>query len=430
VSQSGLITPVTLYDANGNTIGSLSRTLYSDPNGDRRTIHNDATITASGSQVLTWVGHSEWYLLINVKNAPTGTSPTIQFRIDEVDPIDQTTTGFGESGGRLGAVLSAAGIDVIEVPELVSDTVKISWTVTGAGASFTGVNVTFCGHGAGNAIEGQAPVGTVLHDAPVPVAGVDDANLIRACKVDADGSLQVIVSNLPAGTSPGSRAGVVILAGGSSGTLNPIRATAYNEQTTNAQRSISSSNANDTSAGTGARTVKITYLDATGAGPFTETVTLNGTTPVNTVATDICYIESIEVLTVGSGNSNAGTITLWTATAGGGTAIGTIGVGTVFGGVGDNRTLWAHHYVATGLVCNVTGFIVGATATSTFHFKAKSLAANSANVIITATIATQAEFQRTFSSPPKIAGPARILGYGVPSTNGVTMNAALDFYDQ
>lgn len=128
-----------------------------------------------------------------------------------------------------------------------------------------------------------------------------------------------------------------------------ILKTAYTEQSSNAQRSIASSSINDTSAGTGARTVVLTYLDSTGAGPYTETITLNGVSYVNTVATDICFIESIVVATVGSGGSNAGTLTLKAATAGGGATIATVTIG-------DNRTLWTQHYVPLGKTCYITDF--------------------------------------------------------------------------
>ena len=55
-------------------------------------------------------------------------------------------------------------------------------------------------------------------------------------------------------------------------TIKTVERTTYTEQTTNAQRSFASSSANDTAAGTGARTIKITYYDASGNGPYTETV--------------------------------------------------------------------------------------------------------------------------------------------------------------
>src|SRR5512135_3111762 len=55
-----------------------------------------------------------------------------------------------------------------------------------------------------------------------------------------------------------------------------IRATTYTPQGTNAQRSVNSTSASDASAGTGARTVTINYLDATNIALASETVTLNG----------------------------------------------------------------------------------------------------------------------------------------------------------
>lgn len=136
-----------------------------------------------------------------------------------------------------------------------------------------------------------------------------------------------------------------------------VRATTYTPQASNAQRSIKSTSANDTSAGTGARTVMITYLDITGAGPFTETLTMNGTTGVNTVNTNIAFLERIEVVTVGSGGSNAGTIQFMTTTAGGGSVWGSIAVS-------DNQTFWAHHYVPVNKTAYLLNMRTGTTANS------------------------------------------------------------------
>lgn len=133
-----------------------------------------------------------------------------------------------------------------------------------------------------------------------------------------------------------------------------VRGTVYTPPGNNAQRSIKSANANDTGAGTGARTVTITYLDAACAGPFTETITLNGITAVNTVNTNIALIERMEVATVGSGGGNAGVITLNTGLNGAGGVIGTIAAG-------DNQTFWCHHYVPAGK----TGFILTVEGAST-----------------------------------------------------------------
>jgi hypothetical protein len=134
--------------------------------------------------------------------------------------------------------------------------------------------------------------------------------------------------------------------GTSATTTVTIRASAYTPPGNNVQRSIKSSSANDTAAGTGARSVKITYFDASLNGPFTETITLNGTTAVNTVSTTMAFIEKMEVATVGSGGGNAGTLTLTTTTGGAGSTIGTVMAG-------DNRTFWTHHYVPVGKSCYV-----------------------------------------------------------------------------
>jgi len=414
-----------------NTIGTLFKTLYSDPNGDRRTIHNNATITSSGSSVLTWVGYAEWYLVINLKNAPTGTSPTIQFKIEQVDPIDQTTV---LTGVRVftGTLMNTSGVDVIEVPELISDTVKISWTVTGAGASWTGVNVTFCGHASGNAIEGQADVGTVADDPPVPVAGTDGDGYIRYLNVDAAGNLKVVTQIVSGDATTGLVIGAAILGGGTSGTLQPIRATTYNTQSVNAQRSIASANANDNSAGTGARTVRITYLDASGNGPYSEVITMNGTTAVNTVATNICYIEKMEVETTGTLGYNAGVITLYVSTGGTGGTIGTIGVGTTLAGQGDNRTFWGHHYVPLGKeaeIATITTSTAGSVGAS-FFMRARVIGVNEPDIQVSEFTSNSASFTRTLGIPLKVMGPTRLLMYGIPSTNNVTLYASFDFSEQ
>lgn len=117
-----------------------------------------------------------------------------------------------------------------------------------------------------------------------------------------------------------------------------IRGTIYNEQTVNGQRSIVSTSANDSSAGTGARKVQLRYFDQAMVGPWFEIVTLNGLTPVNTQALDICFIERMDVVEVGSQLGNLGTITLKTGLAGAGTDIGVIAAG-------DNETNWCHHYI-------------------------------------------------------------------------------------
>lgn len=75
------------------------------------------------------------------------------------------------------------------------------------------------------------------------------------------------------------------------------------------QMQVVSSSANDTAAGTGARSVRIYYLD-TNYVAHDETVILNGTTPVLTAATNILRVNKMHVKTVGSSGVSAGNISL------------------------------------------------------------------------------------------------------------------------
>jgi hypothetical protein len=215
-------------------------------------------------------------------------------------------------------------------------------------------------------------------------------------------------------------------------TLKPVQRTTYTEQTTNGQRSIASASANDTSAGTGARTLKITYLDQTGAGPFTETLTLNGTARVNTVATNICFIEQMEVVTAGSTGSNVGIITLFTLPTAGGTAIGTIAAT-------NNQTFWAHHYIPTAKECNITGLSCGHNGTTVgsgglFFIRAQPIGVpNSIDRQVTDFVRLYGQSSniiRSYPSPIKVPGPARLTVYVTPETASSTIyRAAFDFFE-
>lgn len=105
---------------------------------------------------------------------------------------------------------------------------------------------------------------------------------------------------------------------------------------------ISSSSADDTSAGTGARTVFIKGLDGD-YNEVSETVTLNGQTAVNTTNSYL-YVNYFYVVTVGSGGANAGNINVGTGTV-------TAGVPAVLYDViatGYNNRTTAHYCVPAG----------------------------------------------------------------------------------
>ncbi len=72
---------------------------------------------------------------------------------------------------------------------------------------------------------------------------------------------------------------------------------------------VSDDNADNGATATGALTIRIHYLDDTGAEQ-TEDLTMNGTTDVDTVATDIRFVNDMYALTVGSNGVAEGNITI------------------------------------------------------------------------------------------------------------------------
>ena len=105
---------------------------------------------------------------------------------------------------------------------------------------------------------------------------------------------------------------------------------------------VSSTSANDTSAGTGARTVFIEGLDGS-YNVISETVILTGQTAVNTT-NSYMYVNQLYVVTVGSGGENAGVINV-------GTGVVTAGVPAVLYDLiaaGYNTRTTAHYCVPAG----------------------------------------------------------------------------------
>ena len=129
---------------------------------------------------------------------------------------------------------------------------------------------------------------------------------------------------------------------------------------------ISSSDANDTSAGTGAQTVYIEGVDGN-FNVVSETVELNGQTAVNTTNSYL-YVNSFYVATVGSGGANAGNINAGTGTV-------TSGVPAVLYdiiAIGYNQRTTGHYCVPAGFTGYMTegsisaGQASGSTAVTAF----------------------------------------------------------------
>lgn len=230
-------------------------------------------------------------------------------------------------------------------------------------------------------------------------------------------------------TEPGAAASNGVAFGfiATSATTNvPIRPTTYTEPSVGAQRSFASSSANDRLASTGARTVKVTYYDASMNGPFTETVTLNGATAVATVATNICFVESMEVVTAGSGGTNAGVITLYTNTTGGAGAIASIATGI-------GLMQYAHRYVPPGRAIYITQMSAAVTANASLvTLVQRDLVAN-VNLQISESIraaTAQASVVRTFSQPLCVVGPSRVVMFAQPSSAAaMTTYGSFDYYE-
>lgn len=106
---------------------------------------------------------------------------------------------------------------------------------------------------------------------------------------------------------------------------------------------VSSSSANDASAGTGARTVTFYGLDAN-YEEINETVTLNGQTQVATTKSFLRVFRGF-VATVGSGGTNAGDIYIGTTGASAGVPTGTFYAKIT---AGEAQTLMAVYTVPAG----------------------------------------------------------------------------------
>ncbi len=334
-----------------------------------------------------------------------------------------------------------AGQDGINTQSIFTDTTgrQVMVGASPDGSAVTGNPVLMGGQDGTNAqsiltdttgrlvMVGAAADGAATTGNPVLIAGQDGTNT-QSILTDTTG--RIVIASAASAAQNGFANGEIILA---STTPTAIRSTTYTEPSAGAQRSMASSSASDTSAGTGARTVRITYYTlsaGTIAGPFTETVTLNGTSNVNTVATNICYIEKLEVLTVGSGGVNAGTISLFGATGGGGGTVWTIAIGA-------NKTFGCHHYVPSGKICSITTFTGGIKGADTSGFTLRykdPTNANSAEIQINDLLRAPSSGNtpvRPYTAPLKITGPSRITAFAIPdSSSSRTYYASFDFYEE
>jgi len=191
---------------------------------------------------------------------------------------------------------------------------------------------------------------------------------------------------------------------------------------------IVSSSASDAEDGVGARTVRIQGLTAWNVAEATETVTLNGTTPVNTVNSYV-IIHRMKVLTSGGTNINVGTITATAATDSTVTAEIAIGQGQTqmaIYGVPSVQSLYMTRFYA---------YINDANAASRVDVQ---LRANENPDVQTTNFINKFDLQLanngtsvgevTFNIPIKFAGPCLIKVQGIANAADIDMSAGFDGY--
>lgn len=136
-----------------------------------------------------------------------------------------------------------------------------------------------------------------------------------------------------------------------------VRASTFVEQTWPCRRSFSSTSGNDNASGSGARQIRLTYYDGQMNGPYTEDLYLSGTTAVDTVNTNIQFVEHIRCTLVGANGGNEGNVNMFATSSGGGGLIAQIPAD-------DGKTYYAHHYVRPGDVFSLKRLFANTTTTA------------------------------------------------------------------
>lgn len=171
------------------------------------------------------------------------------------------------------------------------------------------------------------------------------------------------------------------------------------------QMRVVSTSAADASAGTGVQKVVIDYLD-TNYNIGQEVVTLNGVTPVNTVATNILRINGFHSSQVGTGGVAAGNISL-TNTA------GTVTYGYIV--LGENLAMQAVFTIPAGMVGYANHWQASSGSAAGGHFCQINFQATSHNGVLV---------PGAFLSQDIIAG--QNLGYAVNFPIPITIPATAD----
>lgn len=164
--------------------------VYIDPN--LVSVLSNSTVAANGSFTSDPVlGGGQVSLIINITGTPTGGSPTLQFSVQEVDPVDGVTAIGSATTSN---IFNSASYQVISLASTNSCRFKVTWTVGGSTPSFGGVNVSLSNKIGGGSAGSNASVGSVNVTAPssaTMIGGVDDSGNLSPFSVSPAGHLPI-----------------------------------------------------------------------------------------------------------------------------------------------------------------------------------------------------------------------------------------------
>lgn len=210
--------PVQVAGFDGTDVRNLLTDIYGsqwhNTSPNLTVIHNNATITTSGSQVITNVGRTEIIFGLAIAGTVSGTTPSLTFTVTEVDGVVNTITmtapGNTISAGPYTNTNHTNYITMLSF----TGAIKVAWTVTGTTPSFGGVytwivvkeqSLDYGLNQAGNQLPvsvvnmdansntivvGAAASGAALSGNPVLMAGSDGVDA-RNLSTNASGNLLV-----------------------------------------------------------------------------------------------------------------------------------------------------------------------------------------------------------------------------------------------
>ena len=179
---------------------------------------------------------------------------------------------------------------------------------------------------------------------------------------------------------------------------------------------VQSTSTSDKTGSTGILTIKIGYLDGDYVSK-TETLSMNGTTPVQSIATNMFRVNSIRTVTVGTGASAAGTIRV--------SGSSNANILRILN-IGQNRGRALIYTVPSGSTAFITGVNISSVATAIGHFTTFTMRSNFDDILYNKTLFMEPWFELTlqdqaqhfeFTMPTKIPSTCDIVGSVIAETS-------------